>query len=100
MRRQRLVPSHRSATIPPEDLHAVREAGVRPVEARRVVVGPAQPVHEVEHEQCAHPVVREALPHLHAEQQREPARLAEKRRLDVAGRRNPVCRDRDRVVLE
>ena len=37
--------------------------------------------HHVEHEQRAHPVVGEALPHLGREQEGQPARMAE----EVAG---------------
>ena len=58
------------------DLHAVSERRVCAVEVRRVAVAPMHPVDEIEHEQRAHSVVREALPHLDAEEQPKPARMS------------------------
>ena len=42
------------------------------------LLGLQQILHHVEHEQRAHPVVGEALPHLGGEQEGQPARMAEK----------------------
>src|SRR4029077_9033206 len=61
------------------------------LEARQADHGPGllgqeQMFRHVENEQCAHPVVREALPHLGGEQEGEAPRMAEK----LPTRRRPV----------
>ena len=55
------------------------ERRVRPVQPRRVTVAPLQIVDEVEHEERAHSVIREALPHLDDEQEAESARVSHER---------------------
>ncbi len=96
-------PSTRSASRPPKHRREIDEAGVEAVDLRgerldaeraehafeaRIserrepmivvgVLGQQQVLHHVQHEQRAHAVVGEPLPHLGGEQEGQPARMAE-----------------------
>ncbi len=65
--------------IAADERREVHERRVIPVEPRRVFGVPVERLGEEEHEDRAHPVVREALPHLGGREQRETARVAEER---------------------
>ena len=60
-----------------DERREIHEPRVRAVELVGVRVLPAQAIDEEENEERAHPVVREALPHLDGEQQAEAGRVAE-----------------------
>ena len=63
--------------IPADERREIDQRGVVAVEVRGVRGAPALRVREEEDEDRAHPVVREALPHLGDEEQAEPARMPE-----------------------
>ena len=68
---------HAIGEIPADQRRQVHEHRIRTVEIRRSRRVPFEGVDEIEYEDGAHPVVREALPHLGDEEQTESAWMTE-----------------------